>query len=123
MKEKGLIATAWCNGKQRASGAGYGFKIDKEDRDAFLKRKWKTINLCFTDTGECCDINIDKDSFWNETCHELISASIGRWLIRNRLAPWERGNPPKFLLTHITEDKFEVKPEPPLNADLDDRNI
>ncbi|MDD3370760.1 MAG: hypothetical protein PHE27_02920 [Alphaproteobacteria bacterium] len=103
-----LTATAWCNGSTSTCGTGYGFKVDKGDRDQFLKREWRTINLRFSDTDECCDVNIDKDSFWNDACRELISRSIGAWLIRNGLAPWQKGNPPKFFLKPLSEDTFEV---------------
>lgn len=40
-----MIVTAWNNGAHNKSGAGYGIKLDANDRDRFFNRTWKTITL------------------------------------------------------------------------------
>jgi hypothetical protein len=50
-------------------------------------------------------------SFWR-SCPELRSAAIGRWLLRNHLAPWPRGLPPALVLRHVTGNRFEPRSEP-----------
>jgi hypothetical protein len=85
-----MIVTVWNNGFHHADGNGYGLKIDVRDRDAFFRREWKTVLLELDGESTPIEVNIDKDSFWNETCRELISVRIGKWMIKNKLAPWEK---------------------------------
>jgi hypothetical protein len=47
-------------------------------------------------------------SFW-ENCTELRSASIGRWLIDHRLAPWQRSVPPTLELDHVADRLFRLQ--------------
>lgn len=54
------------------------------------------------------EINIDKKSFWNISCRELISVDIGKWLIKNKLAPWLKGNPPHLELNQIDGRQFTL---------------
>jgi hypothetical protein len=106
---KVMIVTAWKNGTPRKSGAGYGVKLDVEDRDRFFRREWRSIRLSLDGTSVVVDVNIAKPSFWGETCRELISAEIGRWLIRNGLVPWIKGTPPKLVLEHIEGNRFLLR--------------
>ena len=80
------------------SGAGYGFKISRADRDRYFKRTWKSVivELPKENGSISVEVNIRKESFWN-TCLELIHQEIGRWLLETGHAPWKRGNPPKFV--------------------------
>ncbi len=59
------------------------------------------------DQGETVSVALSK-SFWR-SCPELRSAAIGRWLLRNRLAPWPRGLPPTLLLRHVAGNRFELQ--------------
>lgn len=104
-----MIVTAWNNGRHRSSGAGYGVKIREEDRERYFRRDWKTIFIGFENGGDEAEINIDKSSFWSKTCGELISKKIGKWLIMNRLAPWDKGNPPKLKLVYFQENHFQLR--------------
>ena len=99
-----MRVTAWNNGSHHSSGAGYGLRISVADRDQFFDRSSASILLVLTD-GNQITVNTDKASFWNDTCRELISQSIGRWLIDEGLAPWPKGQPPEFELTK-TGDRF-----------------
>jgi|SRR5712664_1289150 len=102
-----MIATAWNNGTHHESGAGYGLKIDVADRDRYFSRDWQDVVIKFSD-GRSATINIDKDSFWNFTCRELINQEIGRWLRSQGLAPWPAGNPPKLDLEPTSGNSFAL---------------
>lgn len=104
-----MIVTAWNNGSQHASGVGYGLKISIPDRDRYFKREWKLILLEIEGRTSAIKINVDKASFWNETCRELISTEIGKWLLQIGIAPWSKGNPPKLIMEHIKENQFLLK--------------
>jgi hypothetical protein len=104
-----MIVTAWNNGLHNPSGAGYGLKVSVSDRDRYFKREWKFITLELEGWDSAIKINVDKASFWNETCRELINAEIGRWLIQTGLAPWSKGNPPKLVMEYIKENQFLLK--------------
>jgi hypothetical protein len=101
-----MIVTAWNNGSHHQSGAGYGVKLDAKDRDQFFQLEWKTINLELEGSQELVEVNIDKKSFWGDTCRELINIEIGRWLIDHKLAPWPKNNPPKLRLQHVSDNHF-----------------
>ena len=101
-----MIVTAWNNGSHSTTGAGYGVKLDVGDRDRFFERDWKRIYLTLEGTSQPVEINVAKASFWSSTCRELISAEIGRWMIRNHLAPWPKGEPPKLSLECIEDNRF-----------------
>jgi hypothetical protein len=105
-----LIWTAWNSGTHLKSGAGYGFKVPIRDRDRFFDRKWRSVVLELpTASGHTeIEVNVAKDSFWTEKCHELISRDIGQWLRSNGLAPWRRGRPPKVNVEAVGERRFRV---------------
>jgi hypothetical protein len=109
-----INATAWNNGQHRRSGAGYGLKISSADRDRHFRREWRTVQLRI---GAAIPIvaNVDKPSFWNDSCRELISAQLGRWMLANQLAPWPSGQPPRFSLVPREPAVFEIS-IPALNA-------
>lgn len=100
---------AWNNGSYSPDGNGYGLKITTHDRDASFRREWKTIWLELAGESDPVEINIDKDSFWNNTCRELISVRIGRWLIKNRLAPWRKGYPPVLTIVQVEGKQFKLE--------------
>jgi hypothetical protein len=52
-------------------------------------------------------------SFWRN-CSELRSADIGRWLLRQGLAPWPRGKPPTFELVPVEDRRFRIDVRPSL---------
>lgn len=105
-----MIWTAWNNGKHHSTGAGYGFKVPIYDRDTHFDPSWKYIKLDLpSDFGtDTVLINVDKPSFWDKTCHELISKEIGQWLIKRELAPWEKNDPPKFKVTSVGKAHFAL---------------
>lgn len=106
-----ITATAWNNGQHHRSGAGYGLKISATDRDRYFRREWRTVQLSIG-TDATILVNIDKDSFWNDTCRELISADLGRWMLANRFAPWPSGRPPRFTLVPREPRLFDITTPP-----------
>jgi hypothetical protein len=104
-----MIVTGWNNGDHQKSGAGYGIKLNADDRDRFFKRNWETIILEMQGKPDSIKVNVAKPSFWGATCKELINVEIGHWLIHNRLAPWKKGYPPKLALMPIKSNRFLLK--------------
>ena len=103
-----MKVTAWNNGEHHQTGAGYGLKLSASDRDRYFRESWGTVLIHLPDGVES-EVNTDKASFWNESCRELISQEIGRWLIKTGKAPWPGGNPPKFELIPKGERHFELR--------------
>lgn len=104
-----MIVTTWKGGSSlHDKPAGYGFKVKIKDRDTYFDKDWKTVFLHLEGVVEPVKVIIDKPSFWNNTCHELISKNIGKWLLDNFFAPWPSGRPPKFDLVPITNNHFKV---------------
>jgi hypothetical protein len=100
-----MRATAWSNGSPSPTGAGYGLKISREDRDRFFDRSWKEIVLHLP--GQEPTLISLSASFW-KSCTELRSSSIGQWLISRRLAPWPRGEPPVLTLLRAGDKEFRI---------------
>ena len=103
-----MKVTAWNNGLHKSDGNGYGLKINLHDRDAMFQRDWKTIFIELPGEQTLVEINIDKESFWNKTCRELISVRIGKWLIKNGLAPWQPNRPPVLRLEQVKGNHFRL---------------
>ena len=103
-----MIVTAWNNGQHHPSGAGYGLKLQAEDRDRYFRKEWKYVIVELEGYSKPVKLNIDKPSFWNTTCRELISKEFGVWLIENNLAPWPKGKPPKLMLTPIKDNRYRL---------------
>jgi len=100
--------TAWNNGLKSKTGSGYGFRISAKDRDKYFKKEWSFVIVNLPGINKQIEINIKKNSFWNDTCVELISKEIGKWLQSNKFAPWQKGKPPKFKLENIRKNEFQI---------------
>ena len=73
-----MILTGWKNGKNWET-AGYGLKISCADRDRIFRRSQKRVRLILEMPGgkpRFAEANINKASFWNGTCREMISKDI-----------------------------------------------
>jgi hypothetical protein len=105
-----LVWTAWNNSKHHKSGAGYGLKVPVDDRDRYFKPEWSSVILELPTKSGFAEVslNTNKPSFWNKSCHELISREIGRWLRNAALAPWPTQHPPKFEVEVRGERRFRV---------------
>ena len=106
MADTSFKATAWNNDHHHSSGAGYGLRISAEIRDRCFDRGWDDVTLHLQGHDKPVIVNITP-SFWRR-CSEMRSKEIGRWLIRNEDAPWEKGSPPKFRIVWQGERVFDV---------------
>ena len=104
-----MEVTAWNNGHQNPTGSGYGFKLSAHDRDTNFQRDWKTIFVLLPGLPRAIEVNVEKKSFWNSTCRELISKELGQWMIHNKYAPWSSGTPPKFRLYPDEGNHFRLE--------------
>jgi hypothetical protein len=100
-----FLTSAWCNGS-----TGFGLKLAEADRNRFLKREWKTIELFLPDDETPAVVNIAKPSMWDGSCRELIHSKIGHWFKAAGLYPWPKGEPPKVRIMPIGERAFRVIP-------------
>ena len=106
-----MIVTAWNNGAHSRNGSGYGFKVSVTDRDLHFKPEWDLIVLEL-EGEEPFEVHINKETFWSDACRELISPEIGTWLRQHGMAPWPKGNPPRFAMDPVGENRFSVsKPQ------------
>ena len=107
-----MIWTAWNNGEHHETGAGYGFKLSAEDRDRYFRRPWPTVSieLPLGETSLSVEVSVDKRSFWGPQCRELINKEIGRWMLDEGLAPWQKGSPPKLDAEWLGGRRFRVCP-------------
>jgi hypothetical protein len=105
-----MRASGWNNGSPSTSGAGYGIRISKADRNSYFVPTWTHVQLQFPD-GSTARVQLSS-SFWKplSPCSELRSAAIGRWLIAQGLAPWKKGSPPKLVVSPLSNNDFLVKP-------------
>jgi hypothetical protein len=80
-----MIWTAWNNGAQHESGAGYGFKIAAADRDRYFSPGRQTVTVERPQgTGSVVTkVNIAKRSFWSTRCREGYQP--GHWPLAARL--------------------------------------
>jgi hypothetical protein len=101
-----MRATGWSNGRPLASGAGYGLRISVNDRNRLFHPDWNNVLLEVDGSGQV--VVPLSASFW-KTCTELRSSEIGRWLLRQRLAPWPRGAPPSVEIDHVAGNRFRLR--------------
>lgn len=106
-----MIWTAWNNGAQHSTGAGYGLKVDPVDRDQEFRRTWERVTVQLPSKAGMIEVevNVAKKSFWSSQCRELISKGIGRWLLDEGFAPWPERTPPRFKVERIAERRFRVQ--------------
>lgn len=107
-KEK-IIVSAWNNGTHYPAHAAYGIKVKRKDRDKHFNRKWKSVLLKLRGKGGYVTVNLDKKSFWDPHCRELVSKDIGVWLKKNRQIPWMKSCPPRMLMEHVKGNKFRIR--------------
>jgi len=101
-----MIAVGWNNGSpNNKTGAGYGIRITRRDRDKFFDKSWESVTLGL-ESDEVIEVKLSP-SFW-EGCIELRSARIGKWMLDHGLAPWPRGQPPQFQLEPRGEKRFRL---------------
>ena len=74
-----MIVVGWNNGSpNNRTGAGYGIRIKREDRDRYFQRRWPFVTI-EAGKGNIIKVNLSS-SFW-KGCTELRSAKIGKWML------------------------------------------
>ena len=113
-----MVWTAWSNENKVNSGAGYGFRIRRCDRDEYFDRVWENVSvvLPFRDEDRSILIAIAHKGFWVGRCQELRSKHIGEWLLAEGHAPWSPGCPPKCAVTVTSRRRFTVHRIPQRDA-------
>ncbi|MEQ9618429.1 MAG: hypothetical protein RIG61_04570 [Deltaproteobacteria bacterium] len=97
---------AWNNGSpNNKSGTGYGIEISEKDRGKYFDESWTKVVINFND-GNSTNVRISK-SFWKD-CIELRSQKIGKYLIENGIAPWDKGKRPSLSLELVDENRFRL---------------
>lgn len=99
-----MIVTTWNNGQFHKTGAGYGFRVNKKDRNSFFNPTWESIYVVVE--NEQIEIELRK-TFWS-TCNELRSKTIGEFLINHNLESWTKGKPHHLILTPIKDQLFSL---------------
>lgn len=98
--------TGWSNGRRSTTGAGYGVRVRRADRDRYFDRDWSVVELVLG-RDEVVVVPVSP-SFWR-TCIELRSFEVGRWLLRHGLAPWPDRRPPSLALTPVAAGRFKLE--------------
>lgn len=71
-----MIVVGWNNGSPNdRTGAGYGIRITRADRDRYFEKSWKSVIIELEGEGSI-GVRLS-DSFW-ENCIELRSSKIGK---------------------------------------------
>lgn len=105
-----MVLTAWKGGASKNYG-GFGLTVNQADRDQLFQKEQKFIDLTLKiphGQPHKVRVNIDKPSFWNNTCREMISTIIGKWMHDIGAAPWPKGKPPKFSARFSTASQITV---------------
>ena len=97
-----MKVSSWNDGKQNPNGNGYGIRVGKKGRE-FFKENISEIKLSI-EKSEFIKIKLSP-GFWRN-CPEFRDKRIGEWLISNNLAPWKKGENPKFHLTVLENNEF-----------------
>jgi hypothetical protein len=107
---KELIWKIRHNGVQHKTGWGYRIEIPPSDRDAYFSQDWSAAYLDLPTAGKYTrvKVNVAKRSFWHGKSHYLISVEVGNWLLKQKLAPWRRGYPPRIRVEAKGEGHFRV---------------
>ncbi len=100
-----MIVTGWCNGSKKNSGAGYGIRLRRIDRDKYFDGRWRFVQILIVG-GRTIRVNLSA-SFWSN-CIELRSKYIGSWMICNNHAPWARNVPPNYKFVKIKGNMFKL---------------
>ena len=105
-----LVWSAWKNGAFEDPNVSYGLKVPVVDRKLHFSRKHPEVvlEIPFSSGADSVKLDISKESFWNDTCRELISVRIGEWLKEQGVVPWASGRPPKVRVEVVDEGRVRV---------------
>ena len=103
----GMVVSAWHGG----SGSYYGIRLSRHDRDRHFSKDWESVCVQIADKPEiACFLT---PSFWN-ACIEIRGLAFRDWFeelghVKNGQKAWSKGKPPKFLLTPVSSNLFQLK--------------
>jgi len=100
-----VIVFAWKTGSTSATAAGYGIRINREDRQLHFRKQWEYVVIEID--SSTFEVRLS-DSFWSD-CIELRSKKIGKWLLDQGLAPWPKGKPPRLSLEPLRKRTFRLR--------------
>jgi len=101
--------TAYNNGKYHKSGAGYGFRINNSDVRRYFQIPYSNISLHLENSKKEILVNLNSSSISYGERIIITNKEIGKWLIKNKMAIWSEGTPPKFKMIHLNENKFVIR--------------
>lgn len=64
--------------------------------------QWRSSSM----TARLSDVS-PPETFWT-TCPELMGSVIGRWMLKQGVIPWPKGEPPEFDLEPAGDRKFRL---------------
>ena len=99
------VAGGWWGSPNNQTGGGYGIRISPQDREQYFDLAWASVTVVL-DGQEEVTIKITS-AFWRK-CNELRSKQIGAWMLREGLAPWPTGEPPRLKLEPQGDARFRL---------------
>jgi len=103
-----MTVTAWTNG-----GTVFGIRVGRPNVREFFQPGWETVEIL---AGEEWQEYRLWDTFWT-SCPELRGGLIGRWLRREGLAPWNKGEAPRLELIPLGVNRFRLT-HPPISSEI-----
>lgn len=88
------------------SKSKYELRVSRENRELFFDRKIEYVNLLIPEIKNSINCKIRK-SFWNK-CSHFGNHDFLNWLKQNNLVPYVKGSPPKFKLTKIDNNNYQL---------------
>ncbi|EOW9174415.1 hypothetical protein [Vibrio cholerae] len=95
----------WTNGKPNYStGAGFGIRIARADRENNFSQSQPNIKLLIDDA--VVDLQLTP-SFWKK-CHEIRHRKIGKWIVFHDLHKALKGHPNKLVLERTRPNEYKL---------------
>lgn len=95
---KNMIVSAW-------KGATYGIRVRIKDAHKFFDKSWTHIEVEIDGVFYKFPLS---PTFWSK-CPEFRGGPIPNWLESQGLIPWPKGNPPKFELIPLGDNRFRLR--------------
>lgn len=105
-----LIWKVRSNGVAHKTGWGYRFEMPTVDRDTWFEKKWSAVFLELPSAGKYSTVRVSvgTHAFWLGKTPQLNSVEIGNWLLKEKLAPWTKGAPPRVKVMVKGDGHFRV---------------
>ena len=92
------------------TNCAFGLNVGKPNRRTYFEGLAKVeIDI----DGQLHLFSLQRKTFW-DTCPELrdedtTGTPIRNWLERHKCLTWPKGNPPRFELTHLKNERFRLR--------------